>query len=164
MDRVAASMVGSAVVLAACAYFTRAGGRRLAAALAGGVAAALLNIAVDVGAHAAGWWRYPQAATPYAPLWYYSGAVLGFAAIALLIWRLTRRYGGVGAGAALVALMVLFPLRDARVAASSQIVEFGAGPVPWIADRFAAVAVAATAVAVMRLLAGPATRDALARS
>ena len=163
MERVEIGVLGSAVVLAAAAYLTRAGQRRVFGAIAGGAAAAALNIAIDIGASAAQLWRYPGVSTPYAPLRYYSGALMGVAAIALVIWRLARRYGARGVAAALFALALLFPLRDYRVATTTHVIEFSAGFAPWLADGAAAVAVVALALAVMRFLVGPAESDALAR-
>jgi hypothetical protein len=163
MERVWAGVLGSGVLLVLSAYLTRAGGLRIVGAIAGGVAAAGLNIAIDVGASTAGWWRYPEVSTPYAPLWYYTGALMGVSAIALIIWRLARRYGGFGIGAALSATAVLFPIRDFRVATTTHVIEFGEGFMPFVADGIAAVAVVALAVLVMRAIAGPAGSDDLAR-
>ena len=59
MERVASGVLGSAVVLVAAAYLTRAGPRRVFGAIAGGAAAAALNIAIDIGASAAQLWRSP---------------------------------------------------------------------------------------------------------
>ena len=139
MDRVGAGVLGSAVLLLASAYFTRAGRRRLLGAVAGGAAAAALNIAVDIGASAAQLWRYPGVSTPYAPLWYYTGALMGVSAIALLIWRLTRRYGWLGIVGALSAVAIFFPIRDYRVATTTHVIEFSNGFAPWLADGGAAV-------------------------
>ena len=79
MERVWAGVLGSGVLLLVVAYLTRAGWRRITGAIAGGAAAAVLNVAVDVAARAAGLWRYPGVPTSYAPLWYYSGALMGVA-------------------------------------------------------------------------------------
>ena len=88
---------------------------------------------------------------------------MGMSAIALVIWRLTRRYGGPGLVAALGAIAVFFPIRDYHVATTTHVIEFSDGLAPWVADGAAAVAVVALAVSVMRALAGPADRDALAQ-
>jgi hypothetical protein len=160
---VSAGVLGSAVVLVAAAYLTRAGARRLAGAMAGGAAAAALNVAIDVAASAARLWWYPGVATAHAPLWYYAGALLGVAAIALGLWRLARRFGPAGTAAGLGAAALLFPIRDYRVAATSGAIEFGGGAAPWLADGLAAFLVVALAAAVMRFVAGPARSDALAR-
>ena len=151
------------MLLVASAYLTRASLRRLLGAVAGGVAAAALNIAVDIGASAAHLWRYPEVSTPYAPLWYYTGALMGVSAIALVIWRLTRRYGWPGVGAALSAIAILFPIRDYHAATTTHLIEFSDGFAPWVADGAAAVLVVGLAVTVMRILVGPADGDALAR-
>ena len=151
------------MLLVASAYLTRAGQRRLLGAVAGGAAAAALNIAVDIGANAAHLWRYTEVSTPHAPLWYYTGALMGVSAIALVIWRLARRYGRPGIAAALSAIAILFPIRDFRVATTTHVIEFSHGFAPWAADGAAAVAVVALAVAVMWVIVGPADGDALAQ-
>jgi hypothetical protein len=88
---------------------------------------------------------------------------MGVSAIALVLWRVARRYGWPGIGVALGVIAVLFPVRDFRVATTTQVIEFGEGFTPWLADGVAALVVVATGVLVMRVVAGPAGRDALAR-
>ena len=48
-----------AVVLVATAWFTRANLRRIAGALLGGIAVAIVGIGIERLAHTFGWWRYP---------------------------------------------------------------------------------------------------------
>jgi hypothetical protein len=161
VERVLAGVLGSGVLLLLAVVLTRAGRRRILCAMAGGVAGAALNVAVDVAASTAGLWRYPGVSTPYAPLWYYAGALLGMAAIALIVWRLDRRYGWPGVGAALGASAILFPIRDYRVAATTELIEFADGVAPFVADGAAAVAVVGISLVVMRVGAGPAQADPL---
>jgi hypothetical protein len=55
VDRVRLSLAAAPLVFALCAFATRAPARRIAAALAGGAAFAVGNVAWDLLAHAAGW-------------------------------------------------------------------------------------------------------------
>src|SRR5262249_3850257 len=54
-------------LLIAAVYFTRATPRRIAGALAGGVAVAVVGAGVEATAHNRGWWRYTSGDSPYGP-------------------------------------------------------------------------------------------------
>src|SRR4029450_11735909 len=83
-------------VLGATAYFSRATARRIAGALVGGVAVGVVGVGVEILAHTLGWWRYPSVETPYGPPLIYPVVVLMFAVIALIGWRVMRRFGWSG--------------------------------------------------------------------
>jgi len=86
---------------------TRAGRAVLAAFGAG-----IVNIGLDVIAHHFGWWRYPEATTPFGPLVYYAEAGLGFGLLALVFWRLHERFAR-GALVMMVGAMCVYgPARD----------------------------------------------------
>lgn len=151
-------------VLVATGYFTRATARRVAGALAGGAAVAVVGIGVEMLAHTMGWWRYPFVDTPYGPPLMYPVVVVVMAALALLGWRVSRRWGWRGQLVFLVAVTVLGTLRDYRVAAwSPEIFVLAPGIGPMLADAACWTGTVALAQAVMRLVAGPAGSDALAR-
>src|SRR5262245_54602499 len=82
-----------AVVLIVTAYFTRATRKRITGALSGGVAVAVVGVGIEYLAHARGWWHYPFSDTTYGPPLIYPVVVLLFAAVALVGWRVTRRFG-----------------------------------------------------------------------
>lgn len=155
----------SALLLAITIYFTRATFRRAAGALAGGVAAAMLNAAQDTLAHYQGWWYYPFVQTPYAPMLIYTAVALWYGGgVALVGWRVTRRFGGRGL-AAFIGIMGLYgPARDYAAATWSGLITFAPGVVPVLADAACWASGMALAQAVMRLVAGPARSDRLARS
>ena len=152
------------VVLVATAYFTRATARRVAAALMGGVAVGVVGVGVETLAHARGWWRYPSVPTAYGPPLMYRTVVLMFAVIALIGWRVTRRFGWRGQVTFLLSLAILGTVRDYQWAARfPELIVFAPGMVPVLIDAACWVSLAALAQIVMRWIAGPVDRDALAR-
>src|SRR4051794_40081339 len=102
---IAASFVYLAV-LSATAWFSRATKRRFTGALLGGLAVAAVGLGVEFLAHKLGWWHYPFVQTSYGPPLMYPLIVLVFAALALIGWRLTRRFGWRGQTAFLIALAI----------------------------------------------------------
>jgi hypothetical protein len=154
----------AAVLLAAAVYLTRARSRRVAGALCGGVVAAVLAIGEDVLAHGFGWWWYPGVSTAYGPPLAYLAIALWYGAgVALIGWRITRRFPERGLGFFIAAVAVLGPLRDYGLAARVGAVAFADGLAPVVADAVCWAGVAALAQAVMRAVAGPAAGDRLAR-
>jgi hypothetical protein len=154
VDRLQLSLAASPLVFAACALATRAPGRRILAALAGGAAFAAGNLGWDVLARAAGWWSYPGFGAHGPPLWY-AAAGLSAAGVSFLGWRARRRFGARGAAAFLAAFAAWCVLRDWRVAAApGAVIVFAAGPAPWLADFAAAFSLMALALAVQLALGG----------
>ena len=160
---IAASGVYLAVLLAA-AWFTRAIKRRIIGALLGGLAVGVVGPGVEFLAHKLGWWHYPFVQTPYGPPLMYPLIVLVFAALALIGWRVTRRFGWRGQATFLIALAVLGTVLDYRVAAMlPDFIVFAPGIRIVFIDAACWAALMALAQAVMRLIAGPANADPLAR-
>lgn len=153
-----------AVLLVAVIYFTRATSHRVFGALSGAGAVALVGPGVEALAHARGWWRYPSVDTPFGPLLIYPLVVLVFAILALIGWRVTRRFGGRGLAVFLAALVVMGTLRDLAVGAwFPQFFILAPGLEPRLADAACWLGPTALALAVMRLVSGPAGGDRLAR-
>ncbi len=160
--------IASVLLLAIIVYFTRATRRRIAGALIGGLATGLIVILIDAIASSLGLWYYPGSTTGYGPLGYYIPNALFYGAgIALIGWRINRRFGI----KALTAFIVLFGLygvsRDfifTAVTSSSNIIVFGVGIAPVIADIVAWMGVLTVAQILMWLIAGPARADKLART
>ena len=160
---IAASCVYLAV-LVVTVYFTRATRRRVTGALIGGVAVGVVGVGVECLAHALGWWHYPFVETPYGPPLMYPVVVLLFAALALIGWRVTRRFGWRGQAAFLIAVTILGTLRDYRVAAwLPEFIVFAPGIGTAFIDAACWAGLLAFAQAVMRLVAGPVRGDPLAR-
>ena len=152
------------VVMVVTAYFTRATRRRVTGALIGGVAVGIVGVGVECLAHAVGWWRYPSVETPYGPPLMYPVVVLLFAALALIGWRVTRRFGWRGQAAFLCVVAILGTVRDYRVAAwLPEFIVFAPGIGTALVDATLWAGLLALAQAVMRSVAGPVRGDPLAR-
>src|SRR6516225_3996799 len=99
-----------AIVFAIVALWTRASRRERIAAAVGGMIAGAVNLATDAAAHAAGFWRYTEATTPFGPILYYIEAGLGCGALALVMRWLGRRYGVYAQLKFLLALAIWAPI------------------------------------------------------
>jgi hypothetical protein len=152
------------VVLVVTAYFTRATRRRATGAVVGGAAVAVVGVGVECLAHAVGWWRYPPIKSPYGPPLMYPVIALLFAALALIGWRVTRRFGWRGQATLLFAVALLGTLRDYRVAAwLPQFIVIAPGIGIVLVDAACWTGLLVVAQVVMRLAAGPVREDQLAR-
>jgi hypothetical protein len=153
------------VALVAVAYFTRATTQRIAGALAGGAVIGLAVIGVTALAQVTGWWRVPGFFAPDKLPIYYLGWAISMAPTYLITWRIARRFGRRGLTMFLAAVAVVGPVRDYRIAAHfPEWIVFGPGFVPRLAVAVTYVGVVALGQSVMRLVAGPARGDSLARS
>jgi hypothetical protein len=157
------------VLFALSAYFTRAPARGIIGALAGAVAYSTLNIIWDRLAAAAGWWVYPFASTwvDTLPLYIPAGLVAG-GAFGLVGWRVSRRWPK---GRGLVAFLlvwgvwgVIHDFGGLAITGATNLMTFGPGLAPVIADFLTYVTCGALAQLAMRLVAGPASADPLART
>lgn len=138
--------------------------RRCAGAAVGGVTVAVLNLLIDVVAHGQGWWSYPSVTTTYGPpLFYVATGVWYGSGVALIGWRLLRRFGRRGLLALLGFMAVYGPARDELGAAATGAIVFGPGVAPLLADAASWAGLTAVAQGVMRLVAGSASDDPLAR-
>jgi len=151
------------VILAVVAVLTRATPRRIAGALVGAAVAgvALLGI-VAIGKHA-GWWHMAITREPYfLTLMWMAAIPCGF--IFLISWRIARRFGRRGLAVVAFVVAVLGPVRDYRYMATFP--DWGAyapGLAPVFAVSVAYVVLGILGHGTMRLVAGPASADRLAR-
>jgi hypothetical protein len=144
-------------LLVAAVYFTRATTRRVLGALAGGGVVALVGAGVEALAHTRGWWHYTSDDTPYGPLAIYPFLVIAFAFLALIGWRVTRRFGSRGLIVFLGILAVVGTVRDYFISGSLMgLIVFAPGAVLAIIDAFLWAGLTALAIAVMRAVSGPA--------
>ena len=152
------------VALVAVTYFTRATTRRVVGALAGGAVASVMAMRVIALCEALGWWHVPFASTPYFAAVFYLGLVISLAPIYLVTWRVARRFGWRGLAVCLGIVAVIGPPRDYLYAATfPKWMVFAPGIAPILADSVTYVGVVVVGHAVMRLVAGPARADRLAR-
>ena len=145
-------------------FVTRATTRRVAGALCSALVFTAMSAPIDRLALRAGWWSYPSCDMPaHPPLPIYVGQALIFVGCtALVAWRVQRRFGarGVATLAAIVCAAGL--MRDFSVAAIfPEMICFGPVPTSAIADIGAWAIVVFVALAVTRLVAGPASADSL---
>lgn len=119
------------IVFLAAAYYTRPRRRRIIGALAGGVATGVsLPLLLGV-ATARGWWRCTFLAVPGAPLLTFLICSVSYAAMALVGWRIDRRFGWRGIVWSLVLVSVLGPPHDYAVASRyPELMQFGPGLAP----------------------------------
>ena len=168
MDPVPGSLTGAwtigppCLVFVACAYFTRPPVARVLAALVSSAAVAGFIIAADVLAHQRGWWRYPGVSDRgFGPLVWYAGAGIGVSGVSLIAWRAHRRWGLTGT---VVFLLALAAYGIVRAWTGSHVIRdlivFGGGALPWIADLVAWLGGGSVAIAAQALLRGPPSRDA----
>jgi len=152
------------VLLTATTFFTRATRRRFLGALAGGLAVAVIGVGVEVLFQTLGFWHYPSADQPYGPPLMYPLIVVMLAMLALLGWRVMRRFGWRGQAVFLIAIVVVGTLRDYLVAGQALgFIVFAPGPLTVLVDAACWAGTTALAQAVMRLVAGPADSDRLAQ-
>jgi len=155
---------GYVVVLVAVIYFTRANARRVIGAMAGGAAAGLLGIGAIALCEALGWWWVPFAPTPYFLMLFYVGLAISLTPIYPVTWRLARRFGWRGLAVFIGIVTMIGPPRDYLYATMfPKWMVFAPGVAPIVADGATYAGVVVVGHAVMRLIAGPASQDRLAR-
>ena len=94
----------------------------------------------------------------------YPLVVVIFALLALVGWRILRRFGWLGEAVFLTMLAVLGTLRDYLVAEQGMgIIVFAPGVATVVVDAMCWTGLTALSQGVMRLVAGPAAADPLAR-
>jgi hypothetical protein len=152
------------VALVAVGYFTRATSRRVVGALAGGAAVGLMVLGMIALCEAQGWWQVPSDKTPYFLPLLYLGLVISCSPIYLITWRVARRFGWRGLTVFCGAVAIIGPPRDYLIARKyPEWMVFAQGVAPILADAAAYVGIVVVGHAVMRLVAGPARGDTLAR-
>lgn len=155
---------GYLIALGAVVYFTHAIARRVMGALAGGAVVGLMALGAIALGEARGWWRVPSGSTPYFLPLLYLGLAISCSPIYLITWRVARRFGWHGLAVFLAAVAVIGPPRDYLIAATfPEWMVFAPGVAPVLADAATYVGIVALGHAVMRLIAGPAGDDRLAR-
>ena len=152
------------VELVAVIYFTRATARRVMGAMVGGAAAGLLGLGAIALCEALGWWRIPFASTPYFLPLFYLGLSISLTPIYLVTWRVARRFGWRGLAVFLCVVTVIGAPRDYLIATMfPKWMVFAPGVAPILADAATYAGIVVVGHAVMRLIAGPAREDRLAR-
>jgi len=151
------------VVLVVVAVLSRATARRIAGALAGGTVFGVVALSIIALGEETGWWHMAITWEPYflTVLW------IGFALCAfiyLITWRIARRFGWRGLALVVVVVAVIGPPRDYWY--MERFPEWGAyepGVAPVLAISATYALMVVLGHGVMRLVAGPARADRLAR-
>src|SRR5262245_55080937 len=151
------------VIFVIVALLTRATARRIGGALAGGAVAGVVALGIlDVGEDAR-LWHMAITQEPYFLTLLWLDFALG-AFIYLITWRIARRFGWRGLVAVAILFAVLGPVRDYQYL--SRFPEWGVyapGPTPMLAISATYVVLLVVGHWVMRMVAGPAGQDRLAR-
>jgi hypothetical protein len=151
------------VILAAVAVLTRATPRRIGGALAGAATAGVVALGIITFGEHAGWWHF---VIPWKPYFLVLGEI-DFALCAfvfLLTWRIARRFGGRGLTVAVFIAAVIGPPRDywyMRTFPDRGAYAPGIAPVLAISGTYVLLGIVGHGL--MRLVAGPAAADRLAR-
>jgi hypothetical protein len=151
------------VILGVVAVFTRATARRIAGAVAGAAAAGVVALGIIAFGERAGWWHMAITWEPYfLTLMWIDLALCGY--VFLITWRLARRFGGRGLAVLAFVAAVIGPPRDYWY--MRRFPEWGAyepGIAPVLAISGTYVLLGIVGHGLMRLVAGPASADRLAR-
>jgi hypothetical protein len=151
------------VALVLVAFFTRATARRIAGALVGGVAVSVMALGADALGEELGWWRMAVWGPHILPLVCLS-FVVSVTPIYLVTWRVARKFGRRGLVVVVVALTVIGPPRDyAYMARFPEWGSYAPGVVPVLAIAAIYAMLVPLGHSLMRLVAGPAKTDRLAR-
>src|SRR5947209_11904035 len=151
------------ILLGVTAVLTRATPRRLAGAVAGWGAAGIVALGSIAVGESAGWWHMAITWRPYfLILMWIDFALCGF--VFLMTWRVARWFGARGLMLVLVVAAVLGPVRDyLYMARFPEWGNYAPGFAPVLAISAVYVLLGIVGHGLMRLIAGPALGDALAR-
>jgi hypothetical protein len=151
------------VLTTVVAVLTRATLRRIAGASAGAAVCGPVGLGIIDFCERAGWWHMVIPRDPYflTILWI-NVTLCGYPF--LITWRIARRFGGRGLVVALCIVVVLGPIRDSWYMAKFPEWGFYApGIVPMLAISGAYLLLGIVGHGLMRMIAGPAETDRLAR-
>jgi hypothetical protein len=150
-------------VFVVVAILTRATARRIAGALAGGVAFGVVALGIIALGEKVGWWHMAITWEPY----FLTLLVIAFtlsAFIYLITWRIARRFGWRGLAVVVIVAAVIGPPRDYwYMARFPEWGAYGPGVAPVLAIAVTYVVMVILGHGVMRLVAGPARGSPLAR-
>lgn len=151
-------------VLVVVIFFTRPTLRRIGGALAGGAAGGCLLLIVFVLGDVCGLWRGSLPSGPGLLVLFYITTAISCTPIYLCTWRVARRFGRRGMTVFLGGVALIGPPRDYLIAAKyPEWMVFTPGVAPILADAAAYIGIVVLGHVVMRLVAGPAGRDRLAK-
>lgn len=151
------------IVLAAVTIGTRATLRRVVGALAGAAVAGMVALGIIALGESAGLWHMPIRWEPYfLALLGINFTLCGY--VLLFTWRIARRFGGRGLAVAALIAATIGPFRDSwYMAKFPEWGFYGPGIAPMLAISATYLVLGIVGHGLMRLVAGPAEADRLAR-
>jgi hypothetical protein len=150
------------IITAVVAVMTRATARRVAGALIGSAACGPVALGIVVFCGRQGWWRMPIKWEAYFLTLLWIDIAL-WAYVFLITWRIARRFDGRGLAVTAIVAAVIGPFRDSWYMAQFHWGSYAPGWTPMLAISVAYLLLGLTGHGIMRLVAGPAASDTLAR-
>jgi L-gulono-1,4-lactone dehydrogenase len=143
--------------LVVVAFLTRATARRIAGALAGGAAFAVVALGMIAFGEAVPWWHMAITWEPYFLALLLFGFAISSAPVYLVTWRIARRFGWRGLAVVVLFAAVIGPPRDySYMARFPQWGSYSPGIAPVLAIAATYALMVVVGQSVMRLVAGPA--------
>ena len=156
-----AASIFSGLLFLVCAWLTRAGYWRTAAALLGGLVAGALRFGLDMVAYRFDWWSFGDSA--YAPIITYAPVVFWFGGgLGLVGWRMIRNWGSGGEIAFFVGFILLGVARDVVLAIGVGPLTITQNGLPLIIAGVGWLVMAVVVQIIMQLLVGSVDADPLA--
>jgi hypothetical protein len=151
------------VITTIVAVLTRATLRRIVGATAGAAGAGPVGLGIIAFCERAGWWHMVIPWEPYfLTLLWLNVALCAY--VFLITWRIARRFGGRGLAVAVLIVAIIGPFRDSwYMARFPEWGYYAPGYAPMLAISGAYVLLGIVGHGLMRLIAGPAAADRLAR-
>ena len=151
------------VALVVVAILTRATARRIAGAVAGAAVFGVVALGIIALGEWAGWWHMAITWQPYFVTLLLLDFTLG-AFIYLITWRIARRFGWRGLAVVVIVSAIIGPPRDYwYLARFPEWGYYGPGIAPVLAVSATYIVMVLLGHGVMRVIAGPAREDRLAR-
>jgi heme/copper-type cytochrome/quinol oxidase subunit 4 len=148
-------------LLVGVAYVSRAQTLRAASSIVGG---AIFSVFVTVVPISLGWRQFVPLEHSTQALWLLYAIGIPFGAIlALAGWRIARRFGWRGLAAFVTVVSIGGPIRERLYLSAAHLVIVVPGMVPWIANTLSWACALLLSHSIMRLVAGRARDDRLAR-
>jgi serine/threonine protein kinase len=156
------SLTGIALaLLLGAGYVSRAQPLRAASSIVGG---AIFSVFVTLVPLATGWRRFVVVERPtQAVLLFYAIGALYGAILALAGWRIARRFAWKGLALFVIVLSIGGPIRERLYLSAAHVVISTPGATSWTANTLSWACALLLSQSIMRLIAGPASDDRLAR-
>lgn len=154
-----------AAAFVAVAYYTRARLRRIEGALAGGAVGGAVGVLALALGERMGWWEVPKGGSSEFEFLLWLALAVSMAPVYLITWRVARRFGTRGLAVFAAGSALIGPPRDYSIAAMFPgWISYAPGLLPVVAVGSIYALLVIVGHGGMRLAAGPARVDSLART